>query len=141
MNSRWQNYLNTLPPLLAAEFVDERPVPDEDDIQWITSFELVYDEPVRVSLKELLKLSANQEHISRSPIHIIHRINQDWGLNVPSFQCLDRRPERYELYSQMPGSTANPSVMVNGELIFGVGRFVAALLRKDKYMLLWSMKT
>jgi hypothetical protein len=31
--------------------------------------------------------------------------------------------------------------MVDGEIVFGVGRFISALLRGDKQMMVWDIKT
>jgi len=41
----------------------------------------------------------------------------------------------------MPSETARPSVMLDGEIIFGVGRFKAALLRGDRDLRVWELST
>jgi GNAT superfamily N-acetyltransferase len=44
----WQKFVNSLPPQLAREFVDERPRPDQDDIDFLTPLRLVSPQPVSV---------------------------------------------------------------------------------------------
>ena len=39
----------------------------------------------------------------------------------------------------MSAETAEPSVMIDGEIMFGVGRFIAALLRKDSSLQVWKL--
>ena len=40
----------------------------------------------------------------------------------------------------MSAATAKPSIMVDGEIVMGVGRFIAALLRKDTQLQVWDLK-
>ena len=59
--------------------------------------------------------------------------------NFKSVKVYDPNPSRYLQYAELPSSTAQPSLMVNGEILFGVGRFVAALLRGDETMKVWDL--
>ena len=40
----------------------------------------------------------------------------------------------------MDPSTARPSVMVDGAIDFGVGRFTAALVRGDQHLNVWQLQ-
>ena len=51
----------------------------------------------------------------------------------------DLRPERLMQYAKLPTSTAKPSVMVNGQIYWGVGRYLAALIRGDKQLKVWNV--
>jgi hypothetical protein len=88
---------------------------------------------------DLLRHPENQGTIGRSPDDVIAAVNQQWGLKIPSGKKYDPTPERYRAYAQMTSGTASPSVAVDGVIIFGAGRFVAAALRGDKTMRVWSM--
>ena len=43
--------------------------------------------------------------------------------------------------SKLHGATAKPSVMVDGTIVFGCGRFISALLRGDQQMMVWDVLT
>ena len=135
----WKKFISLLPPQLAREFVDERPVPNQEDIDWFTPLRLTNPQPVTVSVADLLKHPENQGTIGRSPDDVITAVNQQWGLKIPSGKKYDPNPARYRAYAQMTSGTASPSVAVDGVIIFGAGRFVAAALRGDKTMRVWSM--
>jgi hypothetical protein len=127
----WKKFISLLPPQLAREFVDERPVPNP--------LRLTNSQPVTVSVADLLRHPENQGSIGRSPDDVIAAVNQQWGLKIPSGKKYDPTPERYRVYAQMTPKTASPSVAVDGVIIFGAGRFVAAALRGDETMRVWSM--
>jgi hypothetical protein len=135
----WKKFISLLPPQLAREFVDERPVPDQEDIDWFTPLRLTNPQPVAVSVADLLRHPENQGTISRSPDDVIEAVNQQWGLKIPSGKKYDSNPARYRAYAQMIPGAASPSVAVDGVIIFGAGRFVAAALRGDKTMRVWDM--
>ena len=135
----WKKFISSLPPQLAREFVDERPVPNQEDIDWFTPLRLKSPQPVAVSVADLLRHPENQGSIGRSPDDVIDAVNQQWGLKIPSGKKYDPNPSRYRAYSQMTPGTASPSVAVDGVIIFGAGRFVAAALRGDKTMRVWDM--
>jgi len=135
----WKKFISSLPPQLAREFVDERPVPNQEDIDWFTPLRLKSPQPVAVSVADLLRHPENQGSIGRSPDDVIDAVNQQWGLKIPSGKKYDPNPARYRAYAQMTPGTASPSVAVDGVIIFGAGRFVAAALRGDKTMRVWDM--
>jgi hypothetical protein len=61
------------------------------------------------------------------------------GLNLAPVQTgklgVEKDPSRYERYMKMPSGAPPSFVEVpSGSFIFGVGRFIAALLRNDDYM-------
>jgi hypothetical protein len=90
-------------------------------------------------LVDLLKNPENLNIIARSPV--VQQINQKWGLQVQPGKVYDPNPDRYQMYAKdFIGETAKPSVMVNGEIIYGNGRFIAALLRGDQYLMVWNFK-
>lgn len=136
----WQQWIKTLPPQLAQEFIDERPTPDNVDIQEYTKLRLASSQPTVVNVGDLLKQPGNQGNISRAPDDVIVDINQHWGTNIPSGKKYEPNPARNRQYAQMSGDTASPSVMINGDIVFGVGRFVAAALRGDKTMRVWDLR-
>jgi hypothetical protein len=135
----WKKFISSLPPQLAREFVDERPIPNQEDIDYFTPLRLTNLQPVAVSVADLLKHPENQGSIGRSPDDVIDAVNQQWGLKIPSGKKYDPNPARYRAYAQMTPGTASPSVAVDGEIIFGAGRFVAAALRGDETMRVWNM--
>ena len=135
----WKKFISSLPPQLAREFVDERPRPDQDDIDFLTPLRLVSPQPVSVRVADLLRHPENQGTIGRSPDDVVAAVNQRWGLKIPSGKKYDPNPARYRAYAQMASGTASPSVMTDGVILFGAGRFVAAALRGDETMRVWSM--
>ena len=137
----WQKWISTLPTSLAQEIIDERPAPDQEDIEWMTNWKLVSTRPRKINIKELLSKSENLNNVARSPDNVINSINQKWNTKIPSDKKYDSNPARYSNYAKMNGATAKPSVMLNGEIIFGVGRFIAALLRGDQTLSVWDLRT
>jgi len=107
----------------------------------ISPWKLESPVPVTTPIKDLLTAKANLNAISRSPSEIVGIINQTWNLNVPSGKVYDRTPGRYSEYSKMSGDTAKPSVVVDDVVYWGVGRFIAALLRGDEILRVWKIRT
>ena len=138
--AQWKQWLATLPPQLAQEFVEERPNPDQTDVAEYTKLKLANPQPRVVNVADLLKQSDNQRAISRAPDDVINDINKTWGTQIPSGQKYEPNPARHRQYAQMSGDTAAPSVMVNGAITFGMGRFTAAALRGDKTMRVWDLR-
>lgn len=136
----WSSWIKTLPPQLAQEFIDERPRPDQEDIDVFTKLRLTSDKPVKVSTKALLKEPWMKGSISRTPQPVVDAINKRYGTNFKGGTVYDREPDRFFKYAKMSAATAKPSVMVNGDVIFGVGRMIAALLRGDDSVLVWDLK-
>jgi hypothetical protein len=137
----WEKILSKFPLQLQQEFRDERPNPNQEDIDWFGSFRLLAKNPVTVSLRELLE--NNEDNILRAPPDIIEEINSKWGTAFDSTlsKVYDQNPDRLRKYSLLPSDTAHPSVMLDGEIIFGVGRFKAALLRQDHDLRVWKLST
>jgi hypothetical protein len=102
----------------------------------------VGNQPVAINIKDLLKIPDNLSTIARCPADIVQEINQKWGLQVQPGQVYDQTPNRYkDVAKKFTGNTAKPSVMINGEIVFGCGRFISALLRGDQQMMVWEIKT
>ena len=139
-NTQWHTWINTLPTQLAMEFIDERPNPDQEDIEVFTKLCLTHQTPIEMSINTLLKEPWMWGTVSRTPKHVVDAINTRYETHFKSGTVYDRNPDRLLQYAKMPMETANPSVMVNGEIIFGVGRLIAALLRGDKHIKVWSLK-
>jgi len=138
---RWEEVLATYPKDLQDEFRDERPNPNEEDVREAERYTLKSKTPVTVNITDLLKNSENLGSISRCPTEVVDAINLKWGLSVKPGKVYDQRPERYFQYAKMPSATAKPSVMFNGSIEWGVGRFIAALLRGEKTLKVWDLRT
>ena len=137
----WQQWIKSLPEQLAREMIDERPTPDSQDIQFYAPLRLTRPQPIEVSVVQLLQNPANQYAVSNVPQEITAAVNKNYGTNITnSGKVYDQNPGRYQQYAQMPANTASPSVLVNGEIHFGVGRFVAAALRGDKSIKAWDLR-
>jgi len=136
----WQQWIKTLPQQLAQEFIDERPNPNDEDIQEYAKLKLASPQPREVRVAELLKVQGNQYNISQAPDDVIADINQKWGIKISSGKKYDLNPARNRQYAQMSGATAAPSVMINGVITFGVGRFTSACLRGDRTMRVWDLR-
>ncbi|MDP1689986.1 MAG: hypothetical protein Q8L52_02170 [bacterium] len=139
IETAWREILSKFPEQLQQEFRDERPNPNQEDIECFGSFRLLTPDPVSIPLEELLK--TNEDNILRHPPDVIEEINKKWGTSFDASRSkvYDQNPDRVRKYSSMSAETARPSVMVDGEIIFGVGRFIAALLRKDSDLRVWEL--
>lgn len=136
----WSEWVRRLPKELAQEFIDERPNPDQEDIDVFTNLRLTSNKPVEISTKALLREPWMRESVSRTPQPVVDAINKRWGTDFKGGAVYDRNPDRYFKYAKMSAATAKPSVMANGDVIFGVGRMIAALLRGDKNIKVWNLK-
>jgi hypothetical protein len=139
--TEWEEVLNRFPEQLQKEIIDERPHGSQSDIEEINPWRLVSQSPIDIQMSELLKIPDNQSSIARSPQNVVQKINEKWGLDIGSGTVYDQDPDRYERYSNMDAKTADPSIMVNGEIYWGVGRFIAALLRGDDHIKVWDIRT
>jgi hypothetical protein len=137
----WQQLMKRFPETLVRELMVERPRPDERDIEEIGEWQLASPGPVEVELATLLKDPENQRSVRRAPPDVVEEINALWGTSVRVGPQLDLNPGRYRAYAKHPGSSAKPSVLVDGVILFGVARFVAALLRGDRTMKVWDLRT
>ena len=116
--------------------------PSQDSIDFINSLDLQSKGPQMVSNQALLQNEKNQSIIDRVPPDVVGIINKKWGTRFQSDPAkqYDKKPERYIQYAKMTASTARPSTIVDGEIIFGNARFIAALLRGDKQLKVWNLK-
>jgi hypothetical protein len=135
----WDNLLAGMPEILQEELRDERPNPIMEDVEYFKALQLADKEPISITLKELIE--RNADCIFRCPPDVIEDINKKWGTNfdVAKSVVYDQNPGRFRVYSQIPAETAQPSMLVNGEIIFGSGRFIAALLRGDTDLKVWVL--
>ena len=136
----WQQWIKSLPQQLAQEFIDERPRPDQIDVNDFTKLKPTSNAPVLIDVRKLIGQPWVQKLIKQTPKEVVDVINKKYGTNVQPGTVYDQNPDRYFKYAQMPAATAKPSVMANGEIIFGVGRLIAALLRGDKAIKVWDLR-
>lgn len=135
--SDWATLLARFPKQFQQEIKAERKG-DVEDIRELSGWQLRSPTPLEIPLKSLL--SRNLDSISMASDEAIAIINKKWKLDIrPASQRYDKNPERYSQYSKMDSSTAQPSVMVNNEIYWGVGRFIAALMRGDKTLKVWDV--
>jgi len=138
-NTKWLNTLSYFPKLLQYEISIERPNGTRDDIEEIKKWKLKSPQPIMITNYDLLESEINLDTISRCPGNVINYINKKWGLSVLQGYNYDKNNDRYFKYANLPSETANPSVMLNGEIIWGVGRFIASLIRGDKFLTVWNI--
>ena len=140
-NEEYLEILNRFPEDLQREIIDERPNGSQEDIDELKGWYLVKNKPYNISLSELLGKEENMEAIERTPKEVIDKINTDWGLNVKPGKVYDPNPDRYFKYAnEFSGDTAKPSIMVNGEVVWGMARFISSLLRGDKTIKVWDIE-
>ena len=137
---KWRRWMLTLPEILQREFADERPDPNQEDIDAYTKLKLHNGTPMKMKITELLKSQSNVSIIATTPKEIVEKINSIWRTDVVPGKVYDQHPDRYEKYSKMLQHTVKPSVMINGRITFGCGRFIAALLRGDEYLQVWDLR-
>lgn len=135
--SSWETVVSRFPKPLQNEILLERDGRPED-VEELSGWQLRSQTPVSLPMRPLIE--DNLGVIQRASDEAISTINEKWGLNVqPASQRYDRNPERYSQYSKMDAETASPSVRVNGEIIWGCGRFIAALMRGDQTFRVWDV--
>jgi hypothetical protein len=139
INVAWEKILSNFPDKLQQEFRHERQNPTQDDIEGYESLHLLDPNPTSVSLTELLE--KNGDYVLMCQPDVIEEINKKWGTKFDASlsKVYDPNPGRVRKYSHMPAETAEPSVMIDGEIHFGVGRFIAALLREDSELKVWNL--
>lgn len=136
----WREYLGQFPETLQREFADEVGNDENYMKDWI-KFKLASKSPIDANVKELLKLKDNREIIQRTPEDVVNHINKTWNIDIKPGKVYDPNPDRYFKYAKMPASTAKPSIMFNGEIYWGCGRFVAALIRGDNTIKVWDLRS
>ena len=157
-NNDWVEILDRFPDEFQREIIDERPEGSKSDIKLIQNWELDPNYPITMNLLNLLQTKSVKEAIGRTPRHVMEMIktNPRYRLELEdvehvsdteighkfglkSGEIFDQNPERYEEYANYDPETAEPSTMVNGELYWGMGRLIAALLRGDLTIKVWSV--
>ena len=150
--------LDRFPEEFQREIVDELPNGSEDEINTIKNWELDPSHPIEMNLLNLLQTDSVKEAIGRTPRHVMEMIKtnpryrleledvehvsdievgREYGLK--SGEIFDQNPKRYEEYANYDPKTAEPSTIVNGELWWGTGRLIAALLRGDMTIKVWAV--
>jgi hypothetical protein len=157
-NGDWLDILNRFPEEFQREIVDELPDGSKNEINTIKNWELDPSHPIEMNLLNLLQTKSVKEAIGRTPRHVMEMIKtnpryrleledvehvsdtevgREYGLK--SDEIFDQNPKRYEEYANYDPKTAEPSTMVNGELWWGTGRLIAALLRGDMTIKVWAV--
>ena len=140
VKDEWERILAKFPKKLQEEFRTERPSPDQDDIEMFGVIGLLEPAPIEIPIEELLE--KNKDVVYRTPPDVFEEINQKYyqsKLDAGKCHFHEENPNRLREYSGMPAETADPSVLLDGEIWFGTGRFVAALLRGDKKLRAWNL--
>lgn len=141
-NREWLNILSRFPEELQREIIVERPDGNQEDIDELKGWELKSQQPITLNTNDVLQstLANDDKTLSRLPQDVVDVINKNWGTKGKTGTVYDQNPQRYFQYAKMLANTAKPSVMVNDEIVWGVGRFVAALIRGDKTIKVWDIK-
>ena len=137
-NKEWLKILFRFPEGLQREIIDERGEGTKEDIDELKNYFLSGNQPINVNIKDILK--TNFDSLERTPQEVLDVINKKWGINAKTVKVYDQTPNRYFEYAKMSPSTAKPSVMFDGYIRWGVGRFIAALVRGDKTMKVWDLR-
>lgn len=138
-NKEWLRILSKFPEELQREIIDERGEGTKEDIEEFRHYVLNGTQPINVNIKDILKI--NFDSLERTPQEVLDVINKKWGINAKTVKVYDPNPNRYFEYAKMNPSTAKPSVMFDGYIGWGVGRFIAALVRGDKTIKVWDLRT
>ncbi len=138
-NKEWLQLLSKFPEGLQREIIDEYGDGTKNYIDEIRKYVLSNVKPITVDIKDIL--NDNIISLERTPQEVLNIINKKWGTNVKTIKVYDPNPDRYLKYAKMNPLTAKPSVMFDGYIGWGVGRFVASLVRGDKTIKVWNLKT
>jgi len=142
-NKEWLNILQKFPEELQREIIDELPKGNVENIELLKHWQLIDDKPISVNTDDILRTTLLQDKpfLGRLPKDVVDVINKNWKTKGKSKIVYDKNPQRYFQYAKMSERTAKPSVVVNGVVEWGVGRFVAALIRGDKKIKIWNIKS
>lgn len=159
-NQEWIELLDRYPEKFQREIIDELPEGTSDQINLIKSWSLLPEHPIDVNLLDLLKNQSVKDAIGRTPKDVMNtlkknprysselndllhvsdtEVGREYGLK--SGEIFDENPQRYFEYSTFDPKTAEPSTIVDGELWWGTGRLIAALLRGDQSIKVWNVIT
>ena len=132
------------PQELQAEMADEWVLkqPSQNGLDFVNGLDLQSAVPQTVSTQTLLQNAENKNNVARTPQKVVDIINQRWNTDFKSDpeKQFDPNPQRYAKYMQMSAVTAKPSILVDGEIVMGIGRFIAALMRGDRQLKVWNVK-
>jgi hypothetical protein len=132
--------LNRFPEPLQRELAVERKNPKEFVEEHGNWYIRDKDQPlITMEVKNILDDKETKAIVSRTPQDVVDAINKQWGTNFVGGEVYDPNPDRYFKYANFPAETADPSVMVNYDILYGVGRLVAALIRGDKTIKVWDI--
>ena len=130
--------LDRFPETLQRELAVERKNPQEF-VKDFGNYYLNSEEPIEIYLEDELHKEYTIDTMSRTPQDVVDVINDTWDTDFESEEVFDPNPSRYFEYAELSPDTAPPSLMVNGEISYGVARFVAALLRGDETLEVWDI--
>ena len=143
---QWKKILLRFPYELQQEIMAERFWGDREDIRELQNWKLQNPDPIEIPLETLLQNKFNLNLLCQIPLKPFSIINTKWHLNLvhkgENPQIRDGssgNPGRFTSYWKRKGSTAPPSVLVNGQVYWGVARFVAALGRGDGSLRVWNI--
>jgi hypothetical protein len=125
------------------EWIMKDPTAGKDAVQYISNLKLISPTPVKMPVEKLLQHKDNILQMKNLPQDILDKIKQNHPNSpIPNNinKNFEKNPNRYDQYSKMDPSTARPSVMVDGAIDFGVGRFTAALVRGDQHLNVWQLQ-
>ena len=132
------------PQALQDEMADEWVLkqPSQDGLGFVNGLDLQSAMPQTVSTQALLQNTENKDAVARTPQQVVDIINQKWNTDFRSdpTRQFDKNPQRYAKYMKMSAATAKPSIAVDGEIVMGIGRFIAALMRGDRQLKVWNLK-
>ena len=137
-NPKVEEILNRFPEDLQRELAVERKNPQEF-IEDFGGYHLNSPNPIEIDLKGELNKTHTIDTMSRTPQDVVDVINDKWNTNFESVKVIDPNPDRYFEYAELSPDTAPPSLMVNDEILYGIARFVSALLRGDKTIKVWDI--
>ena len=139
-NINWINSIMRFPEPLQREIIVERPDGSEKSIRELSTWILTDSHPKLVEMEILLRHPINIEQLAKTPKDTVDEINRLWNTNIPYGTVYDKNPGRYwECARKFTFETAKPSVLFNGRLYWGVGRFTSGLLRKDRFLRVWDI--
>ena len=132
------------PQALQDEMADEWVLkqPGQYGLGFVNGLDLQSAVPQTVSTQALLQNTENKDAVARTPQQVVDIINQKWntGFKSDPTRQFDKNPQRYAKYMKMSAATAKPSIAVDGEIVMGIGRFIAALMRGDRQLKVWNLK-
>ena len=128
---------------LQREIIDERGDGDSRDVEEIKNWYLKSQQPITANNTDVLRttLADDKKLLTRLPQEVVDVINKNYGTNGKTETIYDQNPQRYFQYAKMSASTAKPSVMVDGVITWGLGRFIASIIRGDKTIKVWDIRT